>query len=91
MKNIEKKVLAKYFEAILSGKKTFELRLADWDCQEGDVLVLNEIDENGDVTGRTIRKRVGTIVKTKEIDFWTKEEIDKHGYQIISLLDEDTE
>jgi ASC-1-like (ASCH) protein len=39
---IEKKIWPEYFEKIKSGEKTFELRLADWQCTAGDVLVLKE-------------------------------------------------
>lgn len=88
MNKIEKKVLTKYYEAILAGEKIFELRLADWKYCEGDVLVLLEVDETGTPTGRNIQKRVGSIIKTKDIDFWSREDIDKYGYQIVSLLDE---
>lgn len=89
-KVIEKKILPEYFDQVAGGQKTYELRLADWDCQPGDVLVLNEVEPGTKKpTGRTIRKKVGFVGKTKDIDFFTKEEIDKYGWQIISLLDED--
>lgn len=39
---IEKKVWPQYFEKILSGEKTFEIRLADFECGLGDVLLLKE-------------------------------------------------
>lgn len=88
-KEIEKKILPEYFEKIESGEKSYELRLADWECSQGDILVLVEIDsQTKQPTGRTIRRKVGFIGKTKDLDFWTKEEIDRYGYQIISLLDE---
>ncbi|MFO0862571.1 MAG: DUF3850 domain-containing protein [Candidatus Saccharibacteria bacterium] len=88
-KTIEKKILPEFFDKILSGEKTYELRLADWDCQPGDTLVLNEIDPTTkQPTGRTLKRKVGFVGKTKDSDFWTKEEVDKYGYQIISLLDE---
>lgn len=87
-KTIEKKVLAKYFNEILDGRKTYELRLADWDCQTGDILLLIEIDDNRVPTGRTLQRAVGFVGKTKDIDFWTPEEIEKYGYQIISLLED---
>ncbi|GEM_PF-5093819 len=35
---IEKKVQPPYFEAILKGDKNFEVRLNDFECNEGDVL-----------------------------------------------------
>lgn len=44
MARIKKKVWPKYFEAIKMGKKNYELRLADWECKEGDILILKEWD-----------------------------------------------
>ena len=41
---IEKKVWPKFFQKILDGDKTFELRLADFECKPGDILVLKEWD-----------------------------------------------
>ena len=87
---ITKKVYSRYFDKILSGEKTYELRLADWECKAGDILELIYIaDDTREPTGRIVRKKVGTVVKTREIDFWSPEDIAKHGYQVISLLDED--
>lgn len=85
---IEKKILKTYFDLIMSGQKTYELRLADWECKPGDTLRLVEIDDDTkEPTGRTMDKTVGFVGKTKELDFWTEDEIQEHGYQIISLLD----
>jgi ASC-1-like (ASCH) protein len=85
---IEKKIWPEYFEEVVSGKKTFELRLADWECNEGDILVLNEWNpETKEYTGRTVEKKVGYVLKTNECKLWTKEEVDKFGFQVISLLD----
>ncbi len=85
---IEKKILKKYFDLIQSGQKTYELRLADWQCNSGDTLRLIEIDDiSKQPTGRKMDKTVGFVGKTKELDFWTEDEIREHGYQIISLLD----
>lgn len=84
---IEKKILSKYFKEVVSGKKTFELRLADWECNEGDVLVLKEIDDTTKVyTGREIRKMVGRVLKTKNVSLFVPEDVERFGYQIISLL-----
>jgi ASC-1-like (ASCH) protein len=50
-----KKVLPEYFEDLASGKKKFELRLADWECKVGDVLILREY--SGGVTlGENLEK-----------------------------------
>lgn len=82
----EKKVWPEYFQKILEGKKTFELRLADWECNEGDTLVLREWDpKTKDYTGRTLEKKATYVLKTKDIALWPKEDVKKYGYQIISL------
>lgn len=39
---ILKKVQHEYFEAVLEGKKQFEIRLADFKYKPGDILVLLE-------------------------------------------------
>lgn len=90
MQKIEKKVWPKYFQEILDGKKTFELRLNDFEINEGDVLVLKEWNpETKGYTGRELEKKVGFVGKWK-IDeltqFWPREDIDTKGIQIISLL-----
>jgi len=55
----EKNVSPEYFQKIFEGKKTYELRLADWECNEGDVLVLREwYPETGEFTGRSLKKEV---------------------------------
>lgn len=84
---VRKKILPEYFEAILSGKKKFELRLNDFEIDEGDILVLEEIDpRTRQYTGRKIEKKVTNVAKFM-IDklFWPKKEIEEKGLQIISL------
>lgn len=89
MNTIEKKVWPEYFEQILNGSKTFELRLNDFDIAEGDTLLLKEWNpETKSYTGREVSKTVGYVGKWK-IDeltkFWPKEDILEKGIQIISL------
>ncbi|MEM6997609.1 MAG: DUF3850 domain-containing protein [Patescibacteria group bacterium] len=83
-----KKIDIEYFEQIMNGEKTFELRLADFDCSPGDTLELIEHDKSRALTGRTIRKKVGSVTKTKTLDFYNKQDIDEYGWQAISLVDE---
>ncbi len=86
MTTIHKKVWPKYFQAILDGKKTYELRLADFECHEGDTLILQEWNpETKTYTGREITKIVTYVGKTKDLDFWSKEDIARYGYQIIAF------
>lgn len=83
---IEKKVWPEFFDKILSGEKNFELRLADFECNPGDILVLKEWNPNTkEYTSRVIEKEVGYVLKTKDQKFWPKEEAEKHGFQIISF------
>lgn len=86
---IEKNILSQYFVKILSGEKTYELRLADWECEPGDTLIMVEIDDvTKQPTGRKLKRKVGFVGRTKDYDFWPKEDVEKYGYQIISLLEE---
>ena len=83
---IEKKIWPEYFSRILSGEKTFELRLADWEFKVGDVLVLKEWDpKTKEYTGREIEKEITYVLKTKDIHLWPEEDIEKYGFQIISI------
>lgn len=89
MKEIRKKAYQPYFDEVLKGNKTFDVRVADFDCQPGDVLILEEIDnKTRKPTGREIRKRVGYVLRTKDVTFYDPKDIDKYGYQVISLLDD---
>lgn len=89
MKKIEKKVWPEYFREIADGKKTFELRLNDFEVSEGDVLVLREWDpKTKDYTGRQVERTVGFVGKWKIDDltqFWPRQDIDEKGIQVISL------
>ena len=89
MSDIHKKVLPQYFEQLVAGQKTFELRLADWQCNKGDTLILDEIDAaTKQPTGRSIKKRVGYVLQTKDLALFPAEDVEQYGYQVISLLDE---
>ena len=83
---IKKKIWPEYFEVVTSGKKKFELRLADFDIKEGDTLVLEEWNpKNKQYTGRKIEKKVGFVLKFKLDDFGQKKEIEKKGLVVIQM------
>jgi hypothetical protein len=83
---IEKKVWPELFKELASGNKTFELRLDDFECKQGDILVLREWDpKTKQYTGKFLEKNVGFVLKMKNVKFFTKEDVEKFGYQIISL------
>jgi len=84
---IRKKCWPGWFDDTAAGRKKFELRLNDFLIQPGDTLILEEWDpQTRAYTGRTLEKKV-LDVRRFQLDelFWPKEEIEKHGLQVISL------
>lgn len=74
------------FEKILSGQKSFDVRIADFKVKEGDILVLEEYDPKiQKYTGRKIEKKVNFVLKTKGQKFWSQNDIDKYGFLVISF------
>ena len=86
---IHKKAWPQWFEKILSGEKKYDLRLADFECKPGDVLVFEEWDpQTKQYTGRSVRKKVTYVGYLKDHAIWPKEDVEKYGYQIFSLEDD---
>lgn len=84
---IKKKVWPEYFTALADGRKNYELRLNDFEVNEGDTLLLEEWDPTTQTyTGRSLEKQVTYVGKFK-IDelFWPPEEIKDKGIQVIAL------
>lgn len=83
---IKKKIWPQYFELVKSGKKKFELRLADFNIKEGDTLTLEEWDPvEKRPTGRKITKKVSYLLKFDLNDFGQKKEIIKDGLYVIQF------
>ena len=83
---IKKKTWPDEYEKILSGEKTFDARLANFDCKPGDILVLEEYDPKlKKYTGRKIEKEVTFVLNTKKQKYWSQSDISKTGLLIISF------
>ena len=83
---IKKKTWPDIFELMASGKKSFDLRVADFDIKEGDTLMLEEWNpETKEYTGRTIQKLVDHVLRFRLNDFGQKEEIEENGLFVIQL------
>lgn len=83
---IKKKIWSEYFDLVSSGKKRFELRLADFDIAEGDTLLLEEWDpKTKEYTGKSIEKKVSFFLKFKLDDFGQEQEIKEKGLLVIQL------
>jgi len=83
---IKKKIWPEYFELVSSGKKKFELRLADFDVKEGDTLLLEEWDpKTKEYTGRKIEKKVSFVLKFNLNDFGQEDVIKEKGLVVIQI------
>ena len=87
MKIIEKKTLSIFFEKVKNREKNFDVRLADFKCSEGDILLLREWDpKTQKYAERSIKRKVKFILKTKDLEkFWDKNEVEKYGFQVIGF------
>jgi len=88
MATIKKKCWPEWFEKFISGERTFELRLADFDLREGDTIIMEEYNpETKQYTGR----RASFLCKKVEhsaqnpLQFYDVENVKKHGFWIIEL------
>ncbi len=86
MATIRKKSWPDYFELVKTGKKKFELRLADFEVKEGDTIVLEEWDpKKKEYTGRKLQKKVKYTLKFQLDDFGQKKDIEEKGLHIIQF------
>ena len=83
---IKKKIWQEYFDIVASGKKKFELRLADFNVKEGDTLILEEWNpKTKQYTGRKIEKKVSYVLRFKLDDFGQEEKIKEKGLIVIQM------
>lgn len=83
---IRKKSWPDYFKLVKTGKKKFELRLADFEVKEGDTIILEEWDpKKKEYTGRKLQKKVKYALKFQLDDFGQKKEIEEKGLHIIQF------
>ena len=89
MKTVTKKIIPSALEKVAAGPKKFELRVADFEIEDGDVLRLEEwtsVDPDRTPTGRTVEKRA-TYVHKVDLKAWIAEqpELLEHGFYVIQL------
>jgi len=81
------KIAPTFFEAVLLGEKTFEIRLDDRGYQKGDDVVLREYDMDASFmddhrfTGREHVMKVGFVTSYEQ----------KPGYVVFSLINKATQ
>ena len=83
---IKKKTWSDLFERMVQGKKSTDIRLADFDIKEGDTLVLEEYNpKTKKDTGRSIKKKVKNLNKVHLTDFHEIDKIKKYGHWVIEF------
>ena len=88
MRKIHKKTWPSFFRMVLNGEKTVEMRVADFDCDIGDVLILEEyMPLDKAYTGRKIEKVVVELFKVNPTGFWSMSEIKENGIYLMRLED----
>ena len=66
-----------FFDKVLDGTKTFEIRFDDRGYETGDFVVLHETNGEKGLTGHTIQKKIGFVTEYEQ----------KQCYCVFSLLD----
>ena len=94
-RTIQKKSYPVLFEPLLIGKKTFDIRLADFEVNIGDRMLFCEYDQLLGYTGRScvrnvtyklyIRLDSEIHLEHSDISFWSQEQIKKHGLWVLSF------
>ena len=89
MKTVIKKIDKQWLDMILAGKKKFELRLADFDIEDGDILRLEEwVTENGErkPTGRFVEKKI-TYARKVDLKGWIEmqPELEEKGFYVLQF------
>lgn len=86
MATIKKKTWPELFNLVISGKKKFDVRLADFDVKEGDTIVLEEWNpETKQYTGRKAEKKINYVLKFTLDKFGQEDEIKNKGLFVIQL------
>ncbi len=89
MKTIIKKIDTEWLDLIIAGKKKYELRLADFEIEDGDILRLEEwvgVGDDRKPTGRYIEKKV-TFAKKIDLENWikTQPELIEKGFYVLQF------
>jgi len=69
------KIEPPYFQAVVDGQKTFEIRFNDRGYQAGDEVILREYDPTGVIeshkfTGREEKYKIGYVTAYAQKDNW---------------------
>ena len=89
---IRKKCWPEWYEKFCSRERTFELRLADFNLKDRDILIFEEYNpETKKYTGRKTSFKCKKVEHSAQdpLQFYNVEDVRKHGFWIIQLEKED--
>lgn len=88
--HLKKKCSVEEFNALEAGDKGFEIRLANFEVNNGDLITYVEVDQNGKTTGRQTVRKVTYVEQTKDLeDSLIHGEEDHYGWLVLSLNEPD--
>ena len=85
---IRNKCWPEWYGKFISGERTFELRLADFDLKDGDTIMMQEYDpETKTYTGREASFLCKRVEKSAQnpLQFYNIDDVKRHGFWIINL------
>jgi ASC-1-like (ASCH) protein len=85
---IAKKTWPELFKKVKEGKKSFDVRLADFKLKKGDTLILREWNpRTKKYTGRTLTRKIGFVLKIPEDmkRLHTEKDIKRYGSYVMEL------
>jgi len=85
---IKKKCWPEWFDKFCSGERTLELRLADFDLKDNDILIMEEYNpEIKQYTGRTASFKCKKVEHSAKdpLQFYNVEKVHANGFWIIQL------
>lgn len=86
MATIKKKSWPQSFNLVKSGKKKFEMRVADFKIKKGDTFALQEWNpKNKKYTGSRLAKKVRYVHKFSLNDYGQKKLMEKKGFYVIQF------
>ena len=86
MTEIKKKTWPELFQKMLDGKKNVDIRLADFDVKEGDIMVFEEYNpETRQYTGRVLRRTIKNLNKLNFMEFHSPERMKQYGHWVMEL------
>jgi len=83
---IHKKTWPDCFKKLLEGTKNADVRLADFELHQGDIIVFEEyLPETKEYTGRKVVKQVKALTKIYPAKYNSLEDIKEYGQWLIEL------